>query len=124
MIYNLLIAAAISAILSAGGTWKVLNTAHKLEIAELKNVAWQAEIAAQNTKTEIDLSNSQLAQAVAETHELKNRKRETVTKYVNKKVIEYVKSPNAGECVLNAEWVRAYNAAYSGSSPVEDNATH
>jgi len=117
MIYNLAISTIVAALLSAGATWKVLDTRHTLEITQMENEAWQAHVASLDQKNTIDLYNTRVAQATAQVHQLKNRKREVVTEYVNNGVIEYVQDPSAGKCIFSAEWVRTFNAAASGRVP-------
>jgi uncharacterized protein (DUF697 family) len=123
MIKLTVIASIVSALISAGGTWSVLNTRHNLELAKLENVAHNAQIAAMNKSVELERYHAELADTQAKIYEVQNSAREVVTRYVNKEVIKYVQSPDAGKCNLNADWVHTYNAAYSNSIPDNANTT-
>jgi len=123
MLNNLLIATIVSAILSAAGTWSILNTRHDLEITKLENTAWQAHVDGLNTKNEIELYNNKISQQQSEIEALKTVKRETVTRYINKEVIKYVQADNAGKCILPYEWVRIHDTAATGNIAGDTNST-
>ena len=106
-----LVALLISSIASAGATWKILDWKHGKQIAEMENAAWQAQVDNLNQKNAIDLANNQVATAIAEAYELRNKKHEIVTKYINKEVIKYVQSDIAGKCDLPNQWVRLHDSA-------------
>ena len=112
---TLLIALLISSIASAGATWKVMNWKYGKQIAEMENAAWQAQVSNLNQKNIIDLANNREAIARSEAITLRNRKREVVTKYVNKEVIRYVQSDNAGKCDLPNQWVSVHDYAARNS---------
>ncbi len=123
MIYNLLIAAVVSALLSAGGTWSILNTRHDLEITKLENAAWKAHLDAVSKKSDIEYFNNKVSQQQSEIEALKTVKRETVTRYINKEVIKYVQADNAGKCILPYEWVRIHDTAATGNITSDTNTT-
>ncbi|MBL4763517.1 MAG: hypothetical protein JKY93_12575 [Gammaproteobacteria bacterium] len=112
----LLIALLFSSVASAGGAWKIADWKHGKQIAEMKNAAWQAHVDSLNQKNEIDHGNRQVAKAVAEAYELRNRKREIVTRYINKEVIKYVQSDIAGKCDLPDKWVQLHDDAAKNSN--------
>ena len=112
---TLLIALLISSAVSAGATWKVLDWKHGKQIAEMENAAWQAQVDNLNQKNAIDLYNNQVSEARAEAYELRNKKREVVTKYINKEVIKYVQSNSAGKCDFPNQWVQLHDNAARNS---------
>ena len=112
---TLLVMVLISSIASAGATWKILNWKHGKQIAEMENAAWQAQVDNLNQKNAIDLYNNQISESRAEAYELRNKKREVVTKYINKEVIKYVQSDIAGKCDLPNEWVQLHDNAARNS---------
>jgi hypothetical protein len=111
----LLVTVLIASISSAAATWKVADWKHGKHIAEMENAAWQSHVEALNQKNEIDLFNRQVSAARAEAYELRTRKREVVTRYINKEVIKYVQNDDAGKCVLPDKWVQLHDVAAKNS---------
>jgi hypothetical protein len=111
----MLLALVLTSITTAAATWKVADWKHGKQLAEMENAAWQAHVESLNQKNEIDLYNQQVTSARAEAYELRTRKREVVTRYINRKVIEYVQNDNAGKCDMPDKWVQLHDDAAKNS---------
>lgn len=112
----MLIAAVALVVATATATWKTAAWRYGQQITAMENAAYQAQIAAMNSANEINLRNRQLSDAAAELHAIHQQKQKTVTQYINREVIKYVQSPDAGQCQLPDDWVRTYDAAAANMS--------
>lgn len=97
--------------LSATTAWQVQDWRYGLQIAELESQHWQTEIARKQRVVESQRLQNNIKDLISQNRQLAEKKQKTVTEYVNKEVIRYVQSPDAGTCQFNDQWVRVYDSA-------------
>ena len=111
--------ALIFAAVSAFGGWSYSNRSADAEMATLlKNIA-DARAEAAEAVRERDKT---VRRAVAGANKLKAKlkaERQRKDRATTQKVIEYVQSPDAGQCVMSDEWVRIHDSAASERVPDE-----
>lgn len=88
--------------------------------ADADKAAKEAQAEAQAKTDRINELQDELAQTVAEKQALESQEAEVLTRTITEKVIEYVQSPDAGNCNLPNQWVRVHDAAARGMPPTED----
>lgn len=84
--------------------WKYGETLAELRLSysEAENKALRASQSATRLAGELEAERS--------------REREIEYRTINKEVIRYVQSPDAGRCELPTDWVRIHNSAARGTS--------
>jgi len=103
--------------------WTIQGWRSNAVIADMQADAAKAAIEAQKKVDEVEALQEQLSETIAEKQAIEARKNEVVTKYITKKVIEYVKSPDSGKCDLPNDWVRVHDAAARGMPEAAETAS-
>jgi hypothetical protein len=101
---------------SAYGGYKVASLKYGKQIATMLNDANVKRVIAQNKANELAAAQGLISDKIAENYALNQKKQQVRTVYVNREIVKYAKSPDAGKCKLDDQWVRIHDATASGVS--------
>lgn len=97
---------------TAGYEWR--DRYADLELSELKAEYLAAQVEANEFAENAEMAMQAVSDNAARLYADLQAERERKNKVITKEVVKYAENPNAGRCVLPADWVRTHDQAASG----------
>lgn len=113
------IAGGVIAVTAALGSYKMTANSYEAKISKMETRSATAARVAESKNREIELLGLELMGMVSQRDAARNQELNVVERIITKKVIEYVKNPDAGKCNIPGEFVQLHDTAARGGGVSE-----